>query len=469
MANNRIAWIASNQQQIRNGLSGALENEIGCEVAAFSLSSLLKGDIPCSQPQWIFLDLLDNDTWNKFPLINKRLGRQFESDVAQIGIVQHGYPLKWFAEADRYLATSLKWPNGLGNLPATLARAQKSAKMKATLRSGGLRELSVRGRTFSTYTPSLFPLFEKIERAARHDFTILLVGETGTGKTTFARIVHDLSSRANERFLTVACGAMPNELMGSELFGHMRGAFTGADREKEGKFDAAHKGTLLLDEIDVLDLEQQANLLRVIETGEFEPVGSNDTRSVDVRVVGASNQSLEDAIDDGGFRADLYFRLNEVKFEIPPLRHRQADIVPLALLMMQECCDEKQLTVECVDPDYLDLLRHYSWPGNVRELRNEIRHSVLFCADGVISPDLFSEEFLAEAKPAFEERLEDDFGVGLSNEVAKTEQEAIEEMLLAHDFNRAATARALGISRVTLYNKIRKYRIKMRDRRGVEE
>jgi transcriptional regulator with PAS, ATPase and Fis domain len=295
------------------------------------------------------------------------------------------------------------------------------------------------------------------------------VGETGTGKTTFARLIHELSHRSQKRFLTVACGAMPNELMGSELFGHVRGAFTGADRDKMGKFDVANGGTLLLDEIDVLDLEQQANLLRVIETGEFEPVGSNDTQKVDVRVVGASNQSLEQAISHNKFRADLFFRLNEVKFEIPPLRQRLGDIVPLATEMIEECCRERNLSVTSIHPDYLELLHHYTWPGNIRELRNEVRHSVLFCLDGVLTPNLLSPELLRQAEESMSDSLGETVTCGLSSEVAKTEQEAIEDMLQLHDFNRAATARALGISRVTLYNKIRKYRIRMKERKGSED
>ncbi len=219
----------------------------------------------------------------------------------------------------------------------------------------------------------------------------------------------------------------------------------------------------------MLDLEQQANLLRVIETGEFEQVGSNDTKKVDVRVVGASNQSLEQAITHNRFRADLYFRLNEVKFEIPPLRNRLGDIVPLATEMIEECCRERNLTVNSVHPDYLELLRHYAWPGNIRELRNEVRHSVLFCLDGVLTPNLLSPELLSQAQRAMSHSLGETVSTGLSSEVAKTEQEAIEDMLTLHDFNRAATARALGISRVTLYNKIRKYRIRMKERRGAEE
>lgn len=464
----RIAWIASDRQNTLQKFEEALCAKCDCEAATLSWSELLGGEVPMGNPQWIFLDLTNQANWQHLATVHRKLARHVSPDTARIAIVDRGYPLEWAAQADRILASSIGQQASLAEMPRLLAEAMHFAKIKATRQSGGHRELFVGDERYFTHTPALFPLFEKIEKAAEHDFTVLLVGETGTGKTTFARLIHDLSRRNSKRFLTVACGAMPNELMGSELFGHLKGAFTGADREKLGKFDVADGGSLLLDEIDVLDLEQQANLLRVIETGEFEPVGSNDTRKVDVRVVGASNQSLEQAIEEHRFRADLYFRLNEVKFEIPPLRQRQGDVVPLATQMIEDCCRERGLEVKTIHPEYLELLRHYSWPGNIRELRNEVRHSVLFCPDGVLTPNLLSPDLLAEAQESMSHALGESASVGLSSEVAKTEQEAIEEMLRLHDFNRAAAARALGISRVTLYNKIRKYRIKMKDRRTEE-
>lgn len=465
----RIAWVVTNRRPIQERFEDALSIKCGCEVAVIPWKSLLSGEVPLGNPQWVFLDLSLADAWQHLPTAQRRLAKATSPGTAKIAIVDRGFPLAWACEADRLFARAVGAHSSLAELPRLLDEAVPLGKVKAIRASSGERELVIGERRYFTHTPALFPIFDKIERAAQHDFTVLLVGETGTGKTTFARLIHELSHRRQQRFLTVACGAMPNELMGSELFGHVRGAFTGADRDKLGKFDVANGGSLLLDEIDVLDLEQQANLLRVIETGEFEPVGSNETQKVDVRVVGASNQSLEDAIGRNEFRADLFFRLNEVKFEIPPLRERLGDIVPLATEMIAECCRERNLSVTTIHPDYLELLHHYAWPGNIRELRNEVRHSVLFCTDGVLTPSLLSPELLSQAQRLMIESLDDSLSCGLSSEVAKTEQEAIEDMLTLHDFNRAATARALGISRVTLYNKIRKYRIRMKERGGVED
>jgi len=250
-------------------------------------------------------------------------------------------------------------------------------------------------------------------------------------------------------------------LLGSELFGHLKGSFTGADRPKQGKFEVAEGGTILLDEIDVLGLEQQAKLLRVLETGEYEPVGSNETRVTNTRTIVASNVDLTDLIAAERFRADLFFRLKQVMFEIPPLRKRPHDIVPLAMGMIEECCRQHNLTVRCVHPDLLDVLKNYSWPGNVRELRNEVRRAVLFCRGGALTPELLTPSLVFDARRRQEEGAYCGAQVGLAGHVAHTEQETIEQMLRTHSFNRAATARALGISRVTLYNKIRKYRIRI--------
>ena len=310
---------------------------------------------------------------------------------------------------------------------------------------------------FGTYTPELFPVIDQLVQVAPRDVTLLLVGETGTGKTTMAQLIHQMSERSGEPFQNVACGALPPDLIESELFGHIRGAFTSADRNKIGRFEAAGRGTLLLDEIDVLGPKEQAKLLKVIETGEFEPVGSTETRNSHARLIVASNVDLETLTSRNQFRSDLYYRLNVLEFRLPPLRERPLDIVPLALQFIEQCCAQHRLTVNRLHLHFLDSLRRYAWPGNLRELKNQIQRAALFCRD---------EQLTAEdLSPCILEAHESWNGSGepgsvpttLAERVAITERRILEETLRAHNYKRTSAAAALGISRVGLYKKMRKH------------
>ncbi len=334
-------------------------------------------------------------------------------------------------------------------IPATSVHLLNHASQVA--QKNGDRKLGVvssRSDMLYTYAPSFFQVFDRIRKVARTRLAVLLAGGTGTGKTTLAKIVHDLSPRANKRFLTVACGAVTDQLIDSEMFGHVKGAFTGADYDKQGKFEAANEGTILLDEIDVLSPEPQAKLLRILETGQFEKVGSNDTLTIDTRIVCAANVSLQEMIDKGTFRQDLYFRLKQIEFKIPPLSERPLDIVPYALDFLVETQLEIDQPVRRISSQFIDMVQQYPWPGNIRELRNEICRAVLFAEDGDVRSLPDDLEMPAQkSKP------------DLAQELAQTEQQVIEEMLERQNYNRTATARELGISRVTLYSKISKYGI----------
>ncbi|MBX3415545.1 MAG: sigma-54-dependent Fis family transcriptional regulator [Pirellulales bacterium] len=318
-------------------------------------------------------------------------------------------------------------------------------------------ELRSATRSLVTYTPAMFDMLAELEVAATHDVTVLLIGETGSGKTYLARLIHELSSRVEERFCTVACGALPPDLIESELFGHVKGAFTGAERDKAGKFAAAGRGSLLLDEIDVLPLDHQAKLLRVLETGEYEPVGSNDTAHNESRLIVASNYDLEQLVAANRFRMDLYYRLNVLKFHLLPLRERPRDVEFLARQFVARHAVEHGIVLHEITSDFLDALANYDWPGNIRELENVTRRAVLYCRDAVLT----SEQLPSNLRPAREL-----VAVGaddrrrssrLELSVETHERRIIEESLARHQQHRGATARSLGISRVTLYNKMKKF------------
>jgi len=291
-------------------------------------------------------------------------------------------------------------------------------------------------------------LLESVATIAPSDTAVLITGETGTGKELFARAIHELSGRDPEKLVIVNCAAIPDELMESELFGHLRGSFTGAHRDRKGKFAQAHKGTIFLDEIGDLSARLQAKLLRVLQDGIFSPVGSDAQIHADVRVISATNRDLESSVKAGEFRKDLYFRLNPVVLDLPPLRKRGDDVALLARYFLHEETERlgRKITL---DNHALDKIRQYPWPGNVRELQNFVRRMALFAMEtGHLTVSLFPESFLTPGEG---------YQTDLATIVLNAEKEAIIAALARAGGNKAAAARQLGISRSTINEKIRRY------------
>jgi DNA-binding NtrC family response regulator len=318
---------------------------------------------------------------------------------------------------------------------------------------------------FDAFPPEMIALREQVRRVVPQDTTLLLTGETGTGKTRLARLIHELSPRRAEPFLVVDCGAVSPSLIESEMFGHVKGAFTGADRDRPGKFAAAGRGTLLLDEINSLPLPLQAKLLRAVDDRVFEPVGSERNHPLRARLIAATNAPLDAEVAAGRFRADLYFRINVVGFYLPPLRDRRASIAALANRFLAELAARNRPDVRGLSPEVLRALQEYNWPGNIRELRNVIERAVALCpGPDVQLLDLPETVRLASADDEVRELPGTFAPVGAASSsptLAQSKEAAeilrIKEALAKHNNNRLRAASELGISRMGLYKKLHKY------------
>ncbi len=302
-------------------------------------------------------------------------------------------------------------------------------------------------------SPRMREIFELLELASPTDATVLLLGDTGTGKELIARAIHRNSPRRESPFVVVNCAAIPENLLESDLFGHERGAFTGAANRKIGRFAVAHSGTIFLDEIGELPLLIQAKILRVLQFKEFEPLGSYRTQKVDVRIIAATNRSLIDEVREGRFREDLFYRLNVVTLTLPPLRMRLEDIPSLAYFFFDHYTRKNKRTSQEISPQVLHLLQEYSWPGNIRELENVIERAVIFCTGKTLEvenlPDILKTK-RGQADPLQSSSNHEPSLMDL-------EKELIFRTLEKVGNNRQQAAQVLGISLEELDFKLRAY------------
>lgn len=366
---------------------------------------------------------------------------------------QEGLPLgvkralesRELARRHRYLSRELKIPDAALRRPVEHGRTGHGE----VARFGGLHYVS----------EGMAEICELARRAAATDLPVLIQGETGTGKELMARALHASSFRSEFPFLAQNCGALPDELLHSELFGHKRGAFTGATGDRLGLFPAADGGTVFLDEISDVSPSFQASLLRFLQEGEVKPLGTHQTRHCNVRIIAASNQNLETLVASGKFRRDLYYRLRGFELNIPPLRERVEDIAVLAAHAATRYAESIRRRIGGISPDVLRRFESYAFPGNVRELENEVRRMVALAADGeTLSVRLMSPSFTR--LPLTVPRASAPGGQGtLKERVESLEKQLVSRSLHRHNGNQSRAASELGLSRVGLANKVRRYKL----------
>jgi DNA-binding NtrC family response regulator len=380
--------------------------------------------------------LKSDDVWKYIPIIMLTAKASLEDKIAGLD-----------TGADDYLAKPFKNEELLAKIRVML----RIKNLHDELRFERAKNVSLNKNLQSRYqldklvgkSPKIQKIFDLITSLAETDTTVLIQGESGTGKELVARAIHSLSNRCDEALIVVNCSAYPEGLLESELFGHEKGAFTGAIKQKLGRFELAHKGTLFLDEIGDISPRSQLLLLRAIQEKQFERVGGEQTISVNVRIVAATNKNLEMEMKKGNFREDLYYRLNVVSLNLPSLRERKEDIPLLAEHFLEKFTQEKNKQPLKISQEALKQMMNYNWPGNIRELENAIERAVVLAKDNYIQsedmPNISSDE-----QPA-------------SSSLAENEKQLIKSTLAKYFWNKYQTAKELKITRSTLYSKMRKY------------
>jgi DNA-binding NtrC family response regulator len=416
------------------------------EVTQVPDAATLKGLFDGPQPEVILLDLKlpDADGLELLPQIKKQWPQ------TEVIILTGHATLDAAVSATKLGAYDFqKKPFDHKSLLLSVERALEHKHL--TEQTSSLRQaLSTMSGTVSPIfqSPAMKTVVRTVERVAPSDVSILITGESGTGKEVIADLIHAMSPRAKAPFIKINCAALPRELIESELFGSVKGAFTGAQADREGLFRQAEGGTLLLDELAEMPVDTQSKLLRVLQEKEFRPVGGRTSYKADCRVIGATNQKVEEAIRDGKLRQDLYYRISTISIALPALRERREDILPLANSFLRRYSAQAGRNITGFTPSAADQLRKYDWPGNVRQLQNQVQRAVLMAeGQSVDAQDLGITEVSSGQEDTNLTLLE-----GM-------ERNTIVQLLKETGGNKLETAKRLGIGRQTLYNKIKAYKI----------
>ncbi|MFZ6006229.1 MAG: sigma-54-dependent transcriptional regulator [Nitrospirota bacterium] len=451
MMSRKSVLIVDDEEGIRESLSGILEDE-GYDVLTASSGEDALAITKEHMPDIVFLDvwLPEMDGLETLPRL-----KEIDANIPVIMISGHGN-IEIAVKATRLGAYDfLEKPLSLEKVIITAKRALERKILEEENRS--LKENIIKKCRLIGDSEKIRTLRQQIEMAAQSNSRVLILGESGTGKELVARLLHEKSQRASGPFVEVNCAAIPQELIESELFGHEKGAFTGATERKSGKFELADRGTLFLDEIGDMTLQTQAKVLRVIETQAFQKVGGSKNIKVDVRIIAATNKNLMEEVKNGNFREDLYFRLNVIPIIVPPLKERSDDIPLLIKHFIELFASENGIRQKEITPDVVKTFQDYYWPGNIRELKNAVERLMIMISSDVITKrdvdalgmlgqqvlkeyDYFSHKTLKDARDAFEK----DF---------------IIRKLQENNWNVSKTAEVIDVERSNLHKKIKAYEI----------
>ena len=445
--------VVDDESSIRESLSGILRDE-GYEVSVATDGVMALKKVEEDPPDLIFLDIVmpGIDGLETLQKLKERFPEIYVIIISAYGTIETAVKALKYGAFD-----FIEKPLSLDKVVLTVKHAFDFLKLNQ-------ENWLLREKIFPTFridgiSLSITQLKEDMERAAPTNASILITGENGSGKELAARLIHQKSRRSTKSLVEVNCAAIPEELIESELFGYEKGAFTGASSRKLGKFDLAHDGTLFLDEIGDMSLKTQAKILRILEEQKFERVGGSKTIEVDVRLIAATNKDLLEEIKKGNFREDLYFRINVIPLNVPPLRDRKEDITVLANAFLNRFAKEQNIEEKRIGPEAMDILINYTWPGNVRELKNIIERLVIMTKEVVIKPDDIIQSLKGVSSSNDFTNL---FNLDLKEAKDTFEQHYIAYKLSQCGDNISKTAETIGIERSHLHRKIKSLKIKFK-------